>query len=120
MAGTPASSPRKSRLVKVICLHLSEKHLQAQKERSDTGKTIYTSRWKLILREYHGICARLLNSSALLKETNLILFHINETTLVCWYKDTVPMEEIKTLLQGLQLPAPPIAKATELLPPARV
>lgn len=41
-------------------------------------------------------------------------------TLVCWYKDTVPMEEIKTLLQGLQLPAPPIAKATELLPPARV
>ena len=56
---------------------------------------MYTSRWKLILAEYHGIRARLLNSSAILKDTNLVLFHINETTLTHWFKDTVQMEEIK-------------------------
>ena len=119
-AGAPATSPKQSRLVEAICIHLAEKHPQPKKERSDTGKTIYTSRWKLILADYHGIRARLLNSSALLKDTDLVLFHINETTLTRWYKDTVRMEEIRTLLQGFQIPAQPPAKANEPLPAARV
>lgn len=72
------------------------------------------------MAEYHGIRARLLNSSALLKETSLVPFHINETTLTRWYKGIVRMEEIKTLLQGLHIPPPPPAKASEPLPAARV
>ena len=103
-----------------MCLNLCNKHPQPRKERGETGKTIYTSRWKLILAEYHGIRARLLNSSTILNQTNLVLFHINETTLTRWFKDTARMEEIKTLLQGLQIPAPPPNEASEPLPAARV
>lgn len=37
-----------------------------------------------------------------------------------WYKDTTRMEEIKTLLQGFQIPPPPPVSADEPLPAARV
>ncbi|CAH3031612.1 unnamed protein product [Pocillopora meandrina] len=37
-----------------------------------------------------------------------------------WYKDTTRMEEIKTLLQGFQIPPPPPVSAAEPLPAARV
>ena len=42
----------------------------------------YLSRWKLVLREYSALHARLYNSSRLLKETKLALYTINQTTLV--------------------------------------
>ena len=42
----------------------------------------YLSRWKLILKEYSALRARLFNSSGLLEETKLALYVINQTTLV--------------------------------------
>ncbi len=67
------------------------------------GKHAYTSRSKLVLSAYNSVRVRLLNSQALLEGTNLVLFTINETTLVNWYKHTERVNEIKTLLQGLEL-----------------
>ena len=42
----------------------------------------YLSKWKLILKDYSALRARLYNSSGLLEETNLALYVINQTTLV--------------------------------------
>ena len=42
----------------------------------------YLSRWKLVLKEYNAIRSRLYNSSDLLEETKLVLYVINQTTLV--------------------------------------
>ena len=36
-----------------------------------------------------------------LEGTNLILYNINETTLIKWYKDDVQKDKIQMLLQGL-------------------
>ena len=46
------------------------------------------------LSDYYSIIASLLNTSAL-EGTNLVLFHINETTLVKWYKNNVRRDEIQ-------------------------
>ena len=79
-AGSPASSPAKSRLVEAICILLCAQYPQPRRERGQRPR--YTSRWKLVLSAYNAIRARLLNSQALLEETNLVLYTINETTLV--------------------------------------
>ena len=42
----------------------------------------YLSRWKLILKEYNAIRSRLYNSSDLLEEIKLVLYVVNQTTLV--------------------------------------
>ena len=47
-----------------------------------SSRRAYLSRWKLILREYSALRARLYNSSELLEETKLALYTINQTTLV--------------------------------------
>jgi hypothetical protein len=39
-----------------------------------------------------------------LERTGLTLYHINETTLIRWYKDTSRVSEVRILLQGLNLP----------------
>lgn len=74
---SPASCPSRSRVVEAICILLSEQHPGP----SRTEKQ-YISRWRLILRDYNAIRQRLMNSEALLEGTGLVLFHINETTLV--------------------------------------
>ena len=114
-AGSPASSPTKSHLVQALLIKLCDHITQPRRERRGRGKHAYTSRWKLVLSEYNNIRARLLNSQALLEGTNLMLFTINETTLVQWYKGTKRINEIKTLLQGLELP-PVTTCSRELLP----
>ena len=116
-AGSPASSPGKSRLVEAICIHLCERFPQARKSTVD-GRTEYTSRWRLVLSAYNAVRARLLNSHRLLEDTNLTLFTINERTLVSWFKDTVRRDEIKVLMQGISLPAPRLC-ASVALPPAQ-
>ena len=95
----------------------------------------YLSRWRLILKHYSEIRARLYNSAGLLEETKLALYTINQTTLVSdhfcyvnlcqfltlklkWYKDRARREEIISRMQGLELPAPPLLAETDL-PPAR-
>ena len=63
-----------------------------------------TSRWKAVLSEYNNIRVQCLNSEALSERTGLTLFHIIETTVIKWYKDTSRVSEVRTLLQGLKLP----------------
>lgn len=116
-AGSPASFPSKSRVVEAICLKLCDRYTQPRRERSG-GKTRHISRyspigfistpqlespfrWKQILTAYNEVRRRLLNSQALLEGTNLMLFSINETTLLHWYKNTTRRNEVKMLLQGL-------------------
>ena len=116
-AGSPASFPSKSRVVEAICIKLSDKFPKPC--RTDVrGRRSYTSRWRLVLSEYNNIRARLLNSQALLEGTNLVLFTINEATLVRWHKNSTRVSEIRTLMQGIPSSLPPPC-APDPLPPAR-
>ena len=116
-AGSPASCPSKSRVVEAICIRLLDKFPKPC--RTDVrGRRSYTSRWRLVLSEYNNIRARLLNSQALLEGTNLVLFTINEATLVRWYKNSTRVSEIRTLMQGIPSSLPPPC-APDPLPPAR-
>ena len=115
-AGSPASTPAKSRVVEAVCILLCQKYRQSRRE-VDSGKVTYKSRWKLIISEYNSVRARLLNSPVL-EETNLMLCSINETTLIKWFKNEVRRDEITLLMQGLTPPQQPLC-ANESLPPAR-
>ena len=72
----------------------------------------------MVLSAYNSVRARLLNSQALLEETNLVLYNLNEATLIRWYKNSIRRDEIKTLTQGLSLPLEQPC-ATDPLPPAQ-
>ena len=117
-SGSPASSPAKSRLVEAICIRLCHSITQPQKDRSSRGKERQISRWKLILSAYNGVRARLFNSQALLEGTNMVLYTINETTLVRWYKNSTRRREIQMLLQGRLLPHADVT-TSDTLPPAQ-
>lgn len=80
--GSPATSPSKSRVVEALCILLTEKHPSPRRQSSPGRRRAFTSRWNLVLSEYNSIRTRLLNSQALLEGTNLMLYTINETTLV--------------------------------------
>ena len=118
-AGSPASSPTKSRVVEAQCVLLCEKYPHQCKE-MHRGKATYTSRWKLVLQKYNSVRARLFNSQALLEVTDMMLYSINETTLVKWFTDSVRRNEIKLLMQGLSPPQPPLTTASVSLPQAKV
>ena len=111
---SPALSPSKSRIVEALCIHLSNDITSAKTTTKD-GNRSFDSRWKLIVKEYNSIRARLFNS-ALLENTDLTLYNINETTLRLWFKDQVRRQEILTLLQGKNTPGSR-AVASERLPP---
>ena len=70
----------------------------------------------MVINDYSSIQARLLNTSAL-EGTNLVLYPINQTTLVKWYKDDVRRDEIRILMQGLPPPQHQLT-ASDDLPPA--
>lgn len=57
------------------------------------------------------------NNLVLLEETGLTIPHINETTLIRWYKDTNRRSEITTLLRGKTIVQRELAK--EALPTAK-
>ena len=102
--------------MEAVCILLCQKYKQSQRV-VDSGKVSYKSRWKLIISEYHSIRARLLNSPVL-EETNLMLYSINETTLIKWFKMEARRDEITLLMQGLTPPQQPLC-ANESLPPAK-
>ena len=103
--GSPASSPSKS-----------DKIREPRRCPNVGGRVQYTSRWKLVLSEYSRVQARLFNSQALLEGTNMVLFTINETTLVRWYKNSTRMNEIKLLLQEHSLELTPHLSEQHLQP----
>ena len=111
-AGSPASSPARSRVVEAICIRLCQRHPHARREVCE-GRPRYTSRWKLILQDYR-VRARVMNSLELLESTNLQLFTINERTLMAWHKNTTRVQEVSMLIQGLCPPAPTMCATTPL------
>ena len=100
----PALSPSRSRLVEAICIYLCEEISSASTKQNIDGSRNYHSRWRLILKSYNTIRARLFNSRTLMDQTNLTLFNINETTLRLWFKEKTRREEVLMLLQGRELP----------------
>ena len=66
---------------------------------------------------YNAIRGRLLYTEGIVEDTNLCLPFLNETTIKLWYKNTTRRDEIRTLLQGLQLPTPGLT-ASSCLPAA--
>ena len=58
-----------------------------------------------------------MNSPSLLERTGLTLYNINESTLVGWYKNTSRVQEVRTLLQGLDLPSVEACTAESLPQP---
>ena len=79
----------------------------------NASRVSYTSKFQLILGEYHKLRGRLLNSEALLESTNLVLFNVNESSLKLWY---TRRDKIKTLMQGLTPPSLPLCATSQLLP----
>ena len=102
--------------MEAVCILLCQKYRQSRRE-VDSGKIVYKSRCRLIISEYNNIRARLLNSPVL-EDTNLMLYSINETTLIKWFKNEVRRDEITLLMQGLSPPQQPLC-AAESLPPAQ-
>lgn len=100
----PALSPSRSRLVEAICIYLCEDIPSASTKQNIDGSRTYHSRWRLILKLYNTLRARLFNSKMLLDETNLTLFNINETTLRLWFKEKTRRDEVTLLLRGKRLP----------------
>ena len=95
--GSPASTPAKSRVVEALCILLCQKYRQSRKE-VDLGKAVYKSRWRLIISEYNNIRERLLNSPVLeTTSCSLMLYSINETTLIKWFKNEARRDEITLL-----------------------
>ena len=113
-AGSPASSPAKSRVVEVLCILLYQRHSISKRE-VKAGKVVCTTRWRLVISDYKSIRARLLNTTAL-DGVNLVLFTINETTLVKWYMNDVRRDEIRMLMQGLPPSQPQLCADDDLLP----
>ena len=101
--------------MEAICIRLCEKFPNTRKRRSEGGKFVYMSRWRLVLSKYNSIRARLFNSQALLEGTNLVQFTINEATLVRWFKNSTRISEIRSLMQGIPSSLPPPC-ASEPLP----
>ena len=87
---SPAFQPSKSRMVEAICIHLCNM-IPCHKTTTTNGRRRFDSRWKLIVKAYNNIRARLFNST-LLQETNITLFCVNEHTVKLWGK-TRPGEE---------------------------
>ena len=102
---TPALHPAKSRLVEAILIHLCQQiSSPGKRSRGDGNKPTYVSRWSLIIQEYKKLRARVLNSRELLDKTGITLYMINETTLRTWHQDKERTDQIKVLMQGLDVP----------------
>ena len=66
----------------------------------------------------NNVRARLFNCQALLSNTGITLFNVNETSVSLWFKNKTRREEILTLIQGRSLPGR-LTLAKEALPPLR-
>ena len=107
-AGSPAPSPKRSRVVEAVCSLLLERYPTAQ--RGDRSAGSYRSRWKLVVSEYNAIKSRLANSTI----QGIALYSINETTLKKWFQDSVRLEEVRLLLLGQPLSDPPMCSTYPL------
>ena len=67
-------------MVEAICIRLTDAITQPRVN-APGG---YASRWKLVISAFNQIRGRLNNSQLLTEQTDLALYHINETTLTKW------------------------------------
>ena len=117
-AGAPSLPPSRSRLVEAICIRLCNEFTGSRTEIGVDGRKTFISRWKQVVSAYNNIRARLFNSQALLNNTGITLFNVNETSVSLWFKNKTRREEILTLIQGRPLPGR-LTLAKEALPPLR-
>ena len=103
--------------MEAVFIHLCDRITQPTKEKT-SGRLVYISRWKRILSEYNSVRARMRNSEEL-EGVNLVLYTVNETSLVRWYKDQTRRDEIKILMQGQALSCAADKLAADKLPPAQ-
>ncbi len=76
----PATAVDTNRIVECLCKKLESVFHSPQKKDS---KTI--SRWRLILGAYHHIRELVTLNDAIMENTNIQLYEINQTTLLKWY-----------------------------------
>lgn len=112
-SSAPAQWPDCCRLVETIFIRLCNIFPSPPKK----GKGA-TSRWSLILKNYHHIRQLVLGNSLLMNETSLQLVEVNQSTLIQWHNNRVKRQELSVLLQGTTLPQQ-IIEATEPLQEAR-
>ena len=96
--------------MEAICIHLCDTFQNARTVATG-GVRKYSSRWKLI-SAYTAMRNRLFNSAQVLEDTNIVLFAINETTLVQWYNNSTRRDEIMLL----QVISPPSSHLTSKEP----
>nr|XP_020514699.1 uncharacterized protein LOC110003528 [Labrus bergylta] len=111
-SGSPAQWPDCCRLVEAIFVRLCQLHKSPKKK----GKGSLT-RWSLMLKDYRKVRQLVRDNGALMKDTTLQLYEVNQTTLTQWHNHRVKRQDLAVLLQGVNLPAPlPVAPVP--LPPA--
>ncbi|CAB3994605.1 Hypothetical predicted protein [Paramuricea clavata] len=76
------------------------------------------SRWRRILTSYRNIRELVTMHDLIMKETNIQLFELNQTTLMKWWNDRQRHIECRILTQGLPEPPPRTAPKPDL-PPAK-
>ena len=76
----PATEVKASPLVECLCKKLQSVFNSPQKK---DGKSV--SRWRLILGAYHHIRQLVTLNSAIMDNTNIQLYELNQTTLIKWY-----------------------------------
>ena len=77
-----------------------------------------TSRWTLVCRDYRGIQERVVNNGMVMRETQIQLPEINQTTLSQWYIKRQKKKEQDLLKQGLPQPTAAAAASKTPLPEA--
>ncbi|XP_037089533.1 uncharacterized protein LOC119109888 [Pollicipes pollicipes] len=125
MSGGRALPPSRSRLVEALCLRLLQEYPGPRRPTANQPRQV--SRRRLILAAYDRVRGRLHNSRALLEGTGIQLYPLNESTLGKWFKDRTRLDEVRTLLQGRDLPAErplaaghlPAAATRPVTPPPR-
>ena len=78
----PATAVVASPLVKQVIVLLEKNDVSPEKK---DGRTV--SRWRRVLTSYQNIRELVTTHDRLMKETNLQLYEINQTTLMKWYEN---------------------------------
>ncbi|KZS01500.1 Uncharacterized protein APZ42_001824, partial [Daphnia magna] len=99
--GSPSLPPSKSRVVEAICVQLMNEITSPTRKSNKDSE--YVSRYGRIVLRYNEIKHYVSQSTILMERTGITLFQINESTLSTWHKNSIRVEEIKTLLQGGKL-----------------
>ena len=108
----PAQWPDANRYMEALISRLCDIHTSPAKAKKKT-----VSRWTLICRDYANIVKLLMNCPVILRDTNMQMHDINNTTLVQWYNRTAKKREQTVLHQGIPAVSAPTATAKPIPDP---